>query len=73
MPARSSHIPAYRERSILQMLRDRGELQTTQLQDTGVTINKMIAKGWIEAIKPGTYCITATGMIAMKVKIPPGT
>lgn len=73
MPARASHIPAYRERSILQMLHDRGELQTTQLQDTGVTINKLIAKGWIEARSPRAFRITAEGTTALKFKIPSST
>ena len=70
MPARASHIPAYRERSILQMLQERGgELHKRQLQPAAVTINKMMAKGWIEVTEPSTYRITAAGIAAMKAKI----
>jgi hypothetical protein len=69
MPARASHIPSHPERIILQALHERGELKRTQLQYAGVTINKVIAKGWIEAATPGTYRITAAGIAAMTAKI----
>ena len=46
MPARASHIPTHRERSILQVLHERGgELHKRQFQPAAVTINRMIAKG----------------------------
>lgn len=71
MPARASHIPTYRERSILQILHERGgELHTRQFQPAAVTINRMIAKGWIEIPAAFTFRITVAGLAAMKAKIP---
>lgn len=51
------------------MLRDRGELTETQLHPGPVTVQKMVAKGWVEAVGPGTYRITSAGISAMKAKI----
>jgi hypothetical protein len=51
------------------MLLTRGELQKRQLEPAGVTIIKMVEKGWIEVVKPGTYRITAPGIAAVKAKI----
>jgi hypothetical protein len=71
MPARASHIPTHRERSILQILHERGgELHKRQFQPAAVTINRMIAKGWIEVPAASTFRITAAGLAAMKAKIP---
>jgi hypothetical protein len=69
MPPRADHIPVHRERRILQLLRDRGELTETQLHPGPVTVQKMVAKGWVEAVGPGTYRITSAGISAMKAKI----
>lgn len=69
MPARASHIPTHRERSILQMLLTRGELQRRQLETAAVTIAKMVEKGWIEIVNPSNYRITAAGTAAVKAKI----
>lgn len=69
MPPRADHIPVHRERRILQMLRDRGELTETQLHPGPVTIQKMVAKGWVEAVGPAKYRITSAGISAMKAKI----
>lgn len=71
MPLRASHIPTHQERTILQMLHERGgELHKRRLQPAAVTINKMIAKGWIEVTEPSTYRISSAGIAAMKSKIP---
>jgi hypothetical protein len=71
MPLRASHIPTHQERTILQMLHERGgELHKRRLQPATATINKMIAKGWIEITEPSTYRISPAGIAAMKSKIP---
>ena len=71
MPPRASHIPTHQERSILQMLHERGgELHKRQLQPAAATITKVAAKGWIEVTERATYRITAAGLAVMKAKIP---
>jgi hypothetical protein len=69
MPARASHLPTHRERIILQMLLDRGEVQRKHLPPAAETVSKLKAKGWIEITEPATYRITAAGIAAMKAKI----
>jgi hypothetical protein len=51
------------------MLRDRGELTEKHIHPGAVTIQKMMAKGWVEAAGPATYRITPAGIAAMKAKI----
>ena len=69
MPARASHLPTHRERIILQMLLERGQLERKHIQPAPETIDKMKAKGWIEVIEPAAYRITPAGIAAMKTKI----
>jgi hypothetical protein len=56
----------------MQMLRFQGELTQEQLQSAAgkSTLDSMVAKGWIEVVKPRTYRITTEGIAAMVAKIP---
>ncbi len=71
MPARVSHLPTYRERVALQLLRGRSELPLKALHPTGMsTVAKMVSKGWVECVSAGTYRITPAGDAAMKAELP---
>lgn len=72
MPARASHLPSHIERRALQELRSRGELSARNLLPTGQhTIQKMVAKGWLESgVAPSTYRITAAGEAALRARLP---
>jgi hypothetical protein len=75
MPLRSSHIPQNLERTALQKMNATVWLLTKQLYPAGqVTLNGMIAKGWIEKrmdAKAGArYRVTPAGEAALKAKIP---
>ena len=75
MPARPSHIPHNLERTTLQKMNATAWLLAKQLYPAGqVTLNGMMAKGWIDKqmdAKAGArYRITAAGEAALKTKIP---
>jgi hypothetical protein len=75
MPVRASHIPHSLERTILQKMNATEGLLARQLYPGGQgTLDRMIAKGWIEKqmdAKAGArYRITPTGEAALKTKIP---
>jgi DNA-binding PadR family transcriptional regulator len=77
MPVRASHIPHNLERTTLQKMNATEGLLTRQLYPAGqVTLDRMMAKGWIEKqtdAKGGAkYCITPAGEAALKAKIPDG-
>jgi DNA-binding PadR family transcriptional regulator len=75
MPARPSHIPHNLERTTLQKMNATEGLPARQLYPAGqVTLDGMIAKGWIEkhmdANGGARYRITPAGEAALKAKIP---
>jgi hypothetical protein len=75
MPARSSHIPHNLERTTLQKMNATEGLLLRQLYPAGqVTLDRMIAKGWIQkqtnASGSARYRITPAGDAALKAKIP---
>jgi hypothetical protein len=75
MPARASHIPHNLERTTLQKMNATEGLLVRQLHPAGQgTLNRMLAKGWIEKqmdAKAGArYRITPAGEAALKAKIP---
>jgi DNA-binding PadR family transcriptional regulator len=75
MPARPSHIPHNLERTTLQKMNATEGLPARQLYPAGqVTLDGMIAKGWIEkqmdANRGVRYRITPAGEAALKAKIP---
>jgi DNA-binding PadR family transcriptional regulator len=75
MPARSSHIPHNLERTTLQKMDATEGLLLRQLYPAGqVTLDRMIAKGWIEkqmdASGGARYRIKPAGEAALKAKIP---
>ena len=78
MPVRASHIPHNLERTTLQKMNATEGLLARQLYPAGqVTLNGMIAKGWIEkqmdANRGARYRITPAGEAALKAKIPDGS
>jgi hypothetical protein len=76
MPTRPSHIPHNLERTALQKMNAAEGLLARQLHPAGqVTLNGMIAKGWIEKqtdANGARYRITPAGETALKAKIPDG-
>ena len=75
MPVRASHIPHNLERTTLQKMNVTEGLILRQLYPAGqVTLDKMIAKGWIEkqtdASEGARYRITPAGQAELKAKIP---
>jgi hypothetical protein len=77
MPARPSHIPHAMERSTLQRMSPTVGMPSEKLHPAGKQIvAKMVAKGWIErrsdARGRNVYCITATGLEALRAPIPKG-
>jgi DNA-binding PadR family transcriptional regulator len=74
MPVRSSHIPDNLERTTLQKMNATEGLLLRQLYPAGqVTLDRMIAKGWIEKQMDANgagYRITPAGEAALKAKIP---
>jgi hypothetical protein len=77
MPARPSHIPHAMERSTLQRMSPTVGMPSEKLHPAGKQIiAKMVAKGWIERQSDArgrhVYCITVTGLEALKAPIPKG-
>jgi DNA-binding PadR family transcriptional regulator len=75
MPVRASHIPHNLERTTLQKMNATEGLLARQLYPVGKgTLDRMLAKGWIEKqtdAKAGArYRITPAGEAALKAKIP---
>ena len=75
MPPRSPDIPAYKERILLQSLRNRGWRTSIALYPAGKTlIKRMVVKGWIEKGRGldnvDGYRITPAGEAALVRKIP---
>jgi hypothetical protein len=74
MPVRPSHIPHNLERTALQKMNATEGMLLRQLYPAGkVTLDGMIAKGWIEKqidANGARYRITAAGEAALKAKIP---
>jgi hypothetical protein len=75
MPARQSHIPHSNERTALQRMSPTKGLSVEQLYPAGKqTIATMLAKGWIERRSDDSrrtvYCITGSGLAALKAPIP---
>ena len=74
MPARPSHIPAYRERCALQTFLGADWLPVADLYPAGPsTIAGMVNKGWIEQSLDAAgmkYRITPAGRAALKAVIP---
>jgi hypothetical protein len=75
MPVRASHIPNSLERTMLQKMSATEGLLARQLYPGGQeTLDRMIAKGWIEKqmdAKAGArYRITPAGEAALKTTIP---
>jgi hypothetical protein len=75
MPVRVSHIPHNLERTTLQKMNATEGLLLRQLYPAGQgTLDRMIAKGWIEkqmdASGSASYRITPPGEAALKAKIP---
>lgn len=74
MPARANHLPTYRERLALQILRS-GEWHPVE-KLAGLSgpkaIRGMVEKGWIERSKsdPRIYRIRPDGYQALTAKIP---
>jgi hypothetical protein len=73
VPARASHLPSHFERSALQKLRSGGELPAAQLQPAGrSTLEKLLAKEWIERVADQKYRITSAGNDALSLELPIG-
>jgi DNA-binding PadR family transcriptional regulator len=74
MPVRASHIPHNLERTVSQKMNATAWLLAKQLYPAGqVTLNGMMAKGWIEKqtdANRARYRITPAGEAALKAKIP---
>jgi hypothetical protein len=69
VPARASHLPTLFERDALQKLRVKGEMPGAKLA-SGKTVQKMLAKGWIERARSNLgYVITSAGEAALKAKL----
>jgi DNA-binding MarR family transcriptional regulator len=66
--ARSSNIPNYSERTLLQAIR-----RETRMPPLKKTIAKLLAKGWIERHPEVTdtqkYRVTQAGQSALRIKI----
>jgi hypothetical protein len=74
MPPRPSHIPHAMERSTLQSMSSTVGTPSDKLRAGKQTVAKMEAKGWIErrpdARGRPVYCITTSGLEALKSPIP---
>jgi DNA-binding PadR family transcriptional regulator len=74
MPKRASHIPHNLERTTLQKMNATEGKLARQLYPVGqVTLDRMLAKGWIEKQRDASgarYRITTAGEAALKAKIP---
>jgi hypothetical protein len=72
MSPRANHLPNIYERSVLQMLRGVSELPPANLPSTSPqTINKLLAKGWIEHGSSHRVCrITPSGEAALRAELP---
>jgi hypothetical protein len=72
MPVRRPEIPNHNERQILQRLAGYGWVKADTLQSTPGFVEKLLAKGWIEArMIEGRLCYRATdqGLAAKKLPI----
>jgi hypothetical protein len=72
MPVRRPEIPNHNERQILQRLAGDGWVKAATLPSTPGFVEKLLAKGWIEArVIEGRLCYRATdqGLAAKKLPI----
>jgi hypothetical protein len=75
MPQRPGHIPHANERTALQKLKPGEGLPIEKMHPAGrATVEKMVAKGWLELGSDTrgrrTYCVTAAGQEALRTPIP---
>jgi DNA-binding PadR family transcriptional regulator len=64
--------PNHRERQIMQRLRGNGWIKASMIPDSPKTLQRLLAKGWIETQGVGTeltFRITEKGLAAKKMPI----